>query len=68
MMCATFHGNSWTTVISSYSLVNANEETDIPTFYNELFSFVWYISKHNNLIIGGDMNAQIGKDENNKFC
>ena len=23
---------------------------------------------HNVLIISGDMNAQIGKDENNKFC
>ncbi len=26
-----------------------------------------YIIKHNVLIIGGDMNAQIGKDWNNKF-
>ena len=30
-------------------------------------SFVRSISKHNVLIIGGDRNAQIGKNENNEF-
>ena len=32
-------------------------------FYKELSSLVQHISKHNNLIIGGDMNHQIGTDE-----
>ena len=32
-----------------------------------LSSLVQNIPKHNILIIGGDMNAQISKDENNKF-
>ena len=41
---------------------------DIITFNNELSSLVWHIPKH-ILIIGGDINAQIGKiDKNNKFC
>ena len=37
------------------------------TFYNELFSFVRSIQKHNVFIIGGPMNAKIGKNVNNKF-
>ena len=40
---------------------NTSDETDITTLYD------WHIPKH-VLIIGGDMNAQIGKDENDKFC
>ena len=31
------------------------------TFYDELSSLVRSIPKHNMLVIGGDMNAQIGK-------
>ena len=31
-------------------------------FYNELSSLVRHILKHIVLIIGGDMNIQIGKD------
>ena len=31
-------------------------------------SLVQQIPKHNVLIIGRDINAQIGKDENNKVC
>ena len=38
---------------------------DLITLYTELSSFVFSILKHNILIIGEDMNAQIGK--NNKF-
>ena len=37
------------------------------TFYEELSSLVRSISKHNLLVIGGDMNAQIGKNRNNKY-
>ena len=45
-----------------------SDEMDLITFYNKLSTLVHSISKHNVLIIGGDMNAQITKDENNKFC
>ena len=36
---------------------------NVVTFYNELSSLVRCIPKHNVLIIGGDINAQIGKVE-----
>ena len=55
------------TSISYYSLTNFNEETVLIAFYNELFSSVLSIPKHNVLIIGGYMNAWIGKNVNNKF-
>ena len=59
--------NPCTTIISCYSSTNASDETDIIANYNELSFFARCFPKHNVLIIGGDMNAQIGKDENNKF-
>ena len=40
---------------------------DLITFYNELSSLDHSIPKHNTVIIGGDMNAQICKNKNNKF-
>ena len=59
MMAATFNGNSKATIISCYSPTNVSEETEIVTFYEELSSLVRRIPKHNLLVIGGDMNAQI---------
>ena len=67
MMVAMFSGNPSKTIISCYSPTNANDETDFNAFCNELSSLVHSISKHNILIIGGDMNAQMGKNMNNKF-
>ena len=62
MMLATFNGNSSTTVISCYSPTNVSEETELIVFYDELFSLVLSILKHN-----GDMNAQTGNNRNHKF-
>ena len=67
MMVATFNGNPSTTIISCYSSTNVNEETDLSDFYNELSSLVRCLPKHNFLVIGGDTNAQIGKNVNHKF-
>ena len=67
MRVATFNGHPSTTIIACYSPTDANDETDLITFYNDLSSLVRSISKHNVLIISGDMNAQTGKKENNKF-
>ena len=67
MICATFKANRCKTIISCNSPTNASGETDITTIYNELFSFVRHIANHNILIIGDEVNAQIGHDENNKF-
>ena len=67
MMVATFNGNPNATIISCYSPTNVSEKTDLIAFYKELSSFVRGIPKHNLLVIGGNMNAQIGKLVNHKF-
>ena len=67
MMAATFNGNPRATIISCYNPTNVSEETELITFYDELSSLVRRIPKHNMLVIGGDMNAQIGKNGNNKY-
>ena len=61
MMAAIFNGNPRATIISCYSPTNVSEENELVTFYDELSSLVRSIPKHNMLVIGGDMNAQIGK-------
>ena len=63
MMAATFNGNTRATIISCYSPTNVSEDTELVTFYDELSSLVRSIPKHTMLVIGGDMNAQIGKTE-----
>ena len=60
-MVATFNGNLSTKIISCYSPTSVSEETDLIAFYNELSSLVRSIPKHNVLVIGGDLNARIGK-------
>ena len=67
MMAATFNGNPKATIISCYSPTNVREETELFTFYEELSSLVRSIPKHNLLVIGGDMNAQIGKKQKQKI-
>ena len=63
MMGATFNGNPNAMIISCYSPINVSEETELVTFYEELSSLVRSIPKHNLLVVGGDMNAQIGKKQ-----
>ena len=67
MLTATFNGNPRATIISCYNPTNVSEETELVTFYDELSSLVRSILKPNMLVIGGDMNAQIGKNGNNKY-
>ena len=67
IMVATFNGNPSTTIISCDSPTNARDEADLDTFYEKQSSLVCSVSKDNVLIIGGDLNAQIGKKVNNKF-
>ena len=66
-MTATFNGNPKATIISCYSPTNVSEETELVTFDEELSTLVRSIPKQNLLVIGGDMNAQIGKNRNNKY-
>ena len=44
-------------MISCYIPTDANDETEIIIFYNELSSLLRYIPKLNVLIIGGDVTA-----------
>ena len=67
MMAATFNGNPKATIISCNSSTNVSEETELVTFYEELSSLVRSIPKNKLLVIGGDMNAQIRKNRNNKY-
>ena len=67
MMAATFNGKPKATIISCYSPTNVSEETELVTFYEELSTLVRSIPKHNLLVIGGDINAQIGKNRKNKY-
>ena len=62
-MAATFNGNPRATIISHYNPTNVSEETELVTVYDELSSLVRSIPKRNRLVIGGDINAQIGKTE-----
>ena len=57
------NGNPKATIISWYSPTNVNEETELVTFHEELSSLVRNIPKLDLLVIGGDMNAQIGKKQ-----
>ena len=66
IIVATFNGNPRATTISCYCPTNVSEETELIN-YDVLCSLVRSIPKHNILIIGGDMNAQIGKNVNHKF-
>ena len=67
MTTATFNGNPRATIISCYSPTSVSEETELVAFCDELSSLVRSIPKHNLLVIGGDMNAQIAKNGNNKY-
>ena len=66
-MVATFNGNPIARIISCYSPTNVNEETKLIAFYDELSSLVRSIPKHYVLVFGSDMNAQIGKNGNQKY-
>ena len=61
IFCATFNSNPCTTC---YCPINSHDESDITTFYDMLY----LLAGHNVLIIGRNMDAQIGKEENDKFC
>ena len=63
IIVATFNGNPAITVISCYSPTNVASKEDKDTFYAELTELTKSIPKHNVILIGGDMNARIGKKD-----
>ena len=63
IMIATFYGNPKTTLICCYSPTNVSDESDVEDFYASLESLTRRIPKHNMLIIGGDFNAHLGRND-----
>ena len=63
IIIANFNGNPKVTAVSCYSPTNVGDEQDVIDFYEELFSCVTSVPKHDVLIIGGDMNAHLGRDK-----
>ena len=57
-----FMGNPLTTVISCYSPTNVSDQEETERFYVDLTSYTRHIPKHNVLVIGGDFNAHLGKE------
>ena len=66
MIAATFNGNPRATIISCNSPTNVGEELNKSPSTMSYPFLVRSIPKHNMLVIGRDMNAQIGKNGNNK--
>ena len=67
LMVATFNGNPSATIVSCYSPTNVSDEIKLIALYDKLSSLVRSILKHNVLVIGRDMNAQMGKNGNHKY-
>ena len=67
IMTANFNGNPKVTVISCYSPTNTSEEEVVTQFYGELSNLVKAVPKHNIKIIGGDMNAKLGRSDVNRL-
>ena len=67
IMVTTFNGNPRASIIFYYSPTNVSEETELIAFYDEISSLMPSIRKCNVFVIGGDMNAQIGKNGNHKY-
>ena len=68
IMVATFNGNPQTTVICCYSPTNVSDEAEVEEFYADLSSVTRQVPKHNILIIGGDLNAHLGRKDGFKYA
>ena len=66
IMIVHFQGNTQSSVISCYSPINEEQGTEI--FYNKLICLTIQIAKYNVLIIGGDLNADLGKYSGYKYA
>jgi len=63
LLTASFNGNPQTTIISCYSPTNVSDEEDALAFINQLTDLIKAVPKHNVLIVGGDMNAKLSKND-----
>ena len=60
---ASFNSNPSLTIVSCYSPTNNADISDVEDFYGELVDTIKQVPKHNLLAIGGDFNAQLGKQD-----
>ena len=67
ILVATFQGNPEPILISCYSPTNIVDGQEVIDFYDDLSSLIRSVPKHNVLIIGGNLNAQIGQSIHHKF-
>ena len=67
ILVETFHGNPEATLISCYSPTNIADEHEVIDFYDDLSSLIRSVTKHNVLIVGEELNAQIGQSAHHKF-
>ena len=63
IIVATFNSNPMLTTICCYSPTNCAEVEVVETFYGELNDTISQVPKHNLLLVGGDFNAQLGRQE-----
>lgn len=63
IIMASFNSNPALTTISCYSPTNCSDVDDVEAFYEDLTDTVSNLPKHNMLLIGGDFNAQLGRQD-----
>ena len=68
IMIATINGNPQTTIISCYSPTNVSKEEEVEKFYEELTSVTRQVPKHNILIIGRALKAQLGQSDGFRYA
>ena len=67
ILIANFAGNPKTTVVVVYSPVEGDSDENREQFYDNLTIATKAIPKHNFLIVMGDFNAHIGKEDGFKY-
>ena len=63
ILIANFSGNPATTVMVTYSPSNSTSEDLVDNYYDNLRGAIEGVPAHNVLIIVGDFNAKIGKED-----
>ena len=62
VLVITFSGNPMTTLIVCYSPTNSSPEEEVTSFYNDLADVISNVPPHNVLLICGDFNAKLCRD------
>lgn len=65
IIVAEFNSNPKTSFISCYSPTNVSDETIVDDFYSSLSLTLQNIPAHNFLVVAGDFNARLGRDNVN---